>query len=323
MNPDGSGQTNLTNNLVRDYEPAWSPDGTKLVFARSDVNGTFEIYSMKADGTGQTRLTNNAVNDQGPDWSADGTQIVFSRQQSATQLYAMNADGTNQHRVLAIDGGNSIDASWQPLPTASYPHPQSASQLQVSIVPAFQPCATNGNPLNAEHAPPFDVHSCSPPKPGSSVALGAASQSSAGLTVNPGDTDPTTGNQADVGISANLTDIQAAAGGDYNPNASGPDLTALTSLRLTDKANGYGGLAGTAKEFDFKVPVDCSGTTDPSVGSTCTANTTANALIPGFVQEQRQTVVQAFRVRIDDSGPNGIRGDSDDGIFATQGVFVP
>ena len=50
---------------------------------------------------------------------------------------------------------------------------------------------------------------------------------------------------------------------------------------------------------------------------------TANALIPGFVQEQRQTVVQAFRVRIDDSGANGVRGDPDDRIFITQGVFMP
>jgi hypothetical protein len=33
--------------------------------------------------------------------------------------------------------------------------------------------------------------------------------------------------------------------------------------------------------------------------------------------------VQSFRVRIDDSGTNGVRGDSDDRIFATQGVYVP
>jgi hypothetical protein len=141
--------------------------------------------------------------------------------------------------------------------------------------------------------------------------------------VTPGDADATNGNQADVGISATLTDIQATAGGDYNPNASGPDLTALTRLRLTDKANGYGGLPATAREFDFKLPIDCSGNTNPSVGSTCAASTTANALITGFVQEQRQTVVQAFRVRVNDSGPNGIRDDSDDGIFATQGVYIP
>jgi hypothetical protein len=143
------------------------------------------------------------------------------------------------------------------------------------------------------------------------------------MTVVPGDTDPTNGNQANISITASLTDIQSTAGGDYNPNASGADLTAVTRLRLTDKANGYGGLPATATEYDFRVPIDCSSTPDPSVGATCSANTTANALVPGLIQEQRQTVVQAFRVRIDDSGANGIRGDSDDRIFATQGIFVP
>ena len=151
----------------------------------------------------------------------------------------------------------------------------------------------------------------------------ATFQGSAQMTVTPSDTDPTNGNQANVAISASLTDIRAVAGGDYNPNPSGADLTAVTRLRLTDKANGYGGLPATATEYDFKVPIDCSSTPDPSVGSTCSANTTANALMPGLIQEQRQTVVQAFRVRVEDSGANGVRGDSDDRIFATEGVYIP
>jgi hypothetical protein len=143
------------------------------------------------------------------------------------------------------------------------------------------------------------------------------------MTVTPGDSDPTNGNQANVSITASLTDIQSTAGGDYNPNASGADLTAIARLRFTDKANGYGGLPATATEYDFKVPIDCSSTSNHSIGSTCTTNTTASVLVPGLVQEQSQTVVQAFRVRIDDSGANGVRGDSDDRIFATQGVFAP
>lgn len=30
MSSDGSGQVNLTNNPARDFDPAWSPDGTKI-----------------------------------------------------------------------------------------------------------------------------------------------------------------------------------------------------------------------------------------------------------------------------------------------------
>jgi hypothetical protein len=208
-------------------------------------------------------------------------------------------------------------------PQPPYETPQSASSIQVSLVPAFKPCGTGGNPTNAKHAPPLASSSCTPPKPSLLAVVGTSSQGSAQMTVVPGDSDPTNGNQANVSLTAALSDIQATGGGDYNPNPTGADLTAVTRLRFTDLANGSGGVAATATEYDFRVPIDCTSTPDPSVGSTCSANTTANALVPGLIQEAQQAVVQAFRVRIDDSGANGIRGDSDDRIFATQGVFVP
>jgi Tol biopolymer transport system component len=328
MNPDGTGQARLS--ATSGDDPNWSPDGQWLVFRRgvadTETGDGAGLMLIKRNGSSEHQIISESSywEDLYPAWSPDGTKIVFDRSDPccplSLELWMVNPDGTNTHAL-----GSSFDFSpdWQPLPSASYHHPQSASQLNVSLVPAFKPCGTGGNPSNAKHAPPLATNSCNPPKPSVLAAVGGSSQSSAQMTVVPGDTDPTNGNQANVAISASLTDIQSTAGGDYNPNASGADLTAVTRLRLTDKANGYGGLPATATEYDFKVPIDCSSTPDPSVGSTCSANTTANALMPSLIQEQRQTVVQAFRVRIDDSGANGIRGDSDDRIFATQGLFVP
>ena len=58
MSPDGSGQTNLTNNPAGDYDPAWSPDGTKIAFyTNRGTGGNFEVYVMNADGSGQRNLT--------------------------------------------------------------------------------------------------------------------------------------------------------------------------------------------------------------------------------------------------------------------------
>jgi dipeptidyl aminopeptidase/acylaminoacyl peptidase len=318
MKADGTNPTRLTSSIFDKFEPNWSPDGQRIVFTEDfSGEGESDIIVMNADGSNQTDITNDSGGWQHAVWSPDGTRIAADDFYSNVSVMSPSLSG---HRTLLSEG---TGPDWQPLIPATYHHPQTASSLQVSLVPAFKPCGTGGNPSNAKHAPPLATNSCNPPRPSVLAAVGATSQSSAQMTVLPGDTDPTNGNQANVAITASLTDIQAVAGGDYNPNASGADLTAVTRLRLTDKANGYGGLPATATEYDFKVPIDCSATPDPITGSICTANTTANALVPGLIQEQQQAVVQAFRVRIDDSGTNGIRGDSDDRIFATQGVFIP
>jgi Tol biopolymer transport system component len=310
--------------------PDWSPDGTRIVFYAPSA--TSRIYVMNADGTGAKALTRDsdtsfARADRDPVWSPDGRKIAFTRvsdinQVTNQQLWLMNADGSGQTIVATPD--HPAYPSWQPLPTAAYEHPQSASSLSASLVPTFRPCGTGTNPTNGQHSPPLGTQSCLPPTPGSNVArVGSTSTGSASFTVVPGDSDATNGDQANVTLTASLSDVKTTAGADYVPNASGPDLSEITRLRLTDKANNYGGASGTATEYDFRVPLDCAATSDPAVGSTCSTSTSADSLLPGFITEQRRTVVQAFRVRIDDAGANGTTGDSDDRIFATQGIYIP
>jgi TolB protein len=67
MNADGTNQTRLTNNLVDDYNPVFSTDGTRIAFT-SLRDGNYEIYIMNANGTSQTRLTNNTTDDAWPAW---------------------------------------------------------------------------------------------------------------------------------------------------------------------------------------------------------------------------------------------------------------
>jgi len=50
MNPDGSSERRLTKGHW-DMDPAWSPDGRKIAFARGE-----DVYVMNADGSSQKRL---------------------------------------------------------------------------------------------------------------------------------------------------------------------------------------------------------------------------------------------------------------------------
>ena len=84
VNADGSGAVNLTNSPAIDQEPAWSPSGTKIVFASTPSGQDREIYTMNADGTGVTQITNNTTADSSPNWQP--VQRSYVRPRGATPL---------------------------------------------------------------------------------------------------------------------------------------------------------------------------------------------------------------------------------------------
>ena len=100
MGGDGSGLINLTNNSSDDDLPAWSPDGTRIVFCTSR-DGNYEIYSMNADGSDKTNLSDSPSEDCSSSWSPDGTKIAFASDRDGNnEIYFMNADGSSQTRLI-------------------------------------------------------------------------------------------------------------------------------------------------------------------------------------------------------------------------------
>lgn len=147
---DGSNRRRLVTSASNDALPSFSPDGTMVVFSRSDPKGreTDGIYVVNVDGSGLHQLKpggcpgrcGDAV--EGHAWSRDGSRIVFTRAilpgtpvaaEDAPYnvgLWVMNADGSDAHQVTLAGpvcengactgtasgspGAQDDEASWSP-----------------------------------------------------------------------------------------------------------------------------------------------------------------------------------------------------------------
>jgi len=105
MNPDGSGQTQLTTDAnANDTQPAWSPDGKKIAFTRTVGIGDTDIYIVDAGpGAVPTLVAGfKGAFDRYPHWSVNQLLIMFSSNRVTgtnptgdEEIFIMNADGTD------------------------------------------------------------------------------------------------------------------------------------------------------------------------------------------------------------------------------------
>jgi WD40 repeat protein/WD40 domain-containing protein len=86
---------------------SWSPDGSRLAVA---ADGIFVLDLASATCT---RLRDD-LSDGSPSWSPDGTRIAFSsRRDGTSDIYVMEADGSNQTRITRSTSGAG-GPSWRP-----------------------------------------------------------------------------------------------------------------------------------------------------------------------------------------------------------------
>jgi hypothetical protein len=110
MNADGSNPQRLTNSPGADRTPAWSPDGTKIIFSSERDGGESEIYLMNVDGSNPVRLTNNAVADTTPSWRQNAPAKV---QFNAASYQAQESTGSASISVTRTgDASSSVSVDF-------------------------------------------------------------------------------------------------------------------------------------------------------------------------------------------------------------------
>jgi Tol biopolymer transport system component len=118
---DGGDLTRITSNPGGDDNPLdYSPDGTRLLFARTDPSrppqANSALFIGTADGHNLQRVTPWGFTDDQASWSPDGRTIVFGTRGS---LYSVHPDGTGLAKIalsakLGTQPVNAFDVAWSP-----------------------------------------------------------------------------------------------------------------------------------------------------------------------------------------------------------------
>jgi len=226
-----------------------------------------------------------------------------SAMQPDVRLYGAGRDV--QCRITSAGGGCSA-------PGADY-NPNGSGPYTTTCTTATV-CGDNGKPT------PF----CAPGA-GSSAACAAGSEvtetaalgNASGTTVDP--TAQCGTNPACLAFAGHFVGHAIRVTDHYNCGAGLPP----TDANACPADPGTSNRAATMVDILFPVPVDCLPTASAALGSTCGANTTANALVPDSVIAGKQAIVETGEIEALESGSDAIRGNSNDEVFATQGIYLP
>jgi hypothetical protein len=117
---NGIGMHEISSGSGVDEMPALSPDGKRVVFARTLHDGTkagrkTEIYVAGTAGGEAVRLTENTVEDVNPVWSPDGRSIAFGQVGASNHgsIAVIGADGSGL-RTVTSTGREYPDPDYSP-----------------------------------------------------------------------------------------------------------------------------------------------------------------------------------------------------------------
>ena len=100
---DGRGLRKLVGTPGWDESPAWSPDGSRIAFAKSlyeagereDILKSIDVWTARADGRSQRNLTRDG-SASSPAWSPRGDPLAFAR---GNGVFVVRRDGSRKRHI--------------------------------------------------------------------------------------------------------------------------------------------------------------------------------------------------------------------------------
>jgi len=103
----------LTAGSSSDRQPAYSPDGARIIFS-SNRSGNLDLWAIERTTGALVQLTDDPAQDWDPGFTPDGRQVIWSSDRSGSlEVWIANTDGTGA-RQLTHDGATAENPTATP-----------------------------------------------------------------------------------------------------------------------------------------------------------------------------------------------------------------
>ena len=139
VDPGTGAEHQVTSGSASDYYPAFSPDGSRIAFARcpAGLGQKCRIALVGVGGGSVTYPTPGTDTEDAPTFSPDGSKIAFSRNglSGGVNLVVMDADGGGEHPLTSGSASDRFP-TWSPNGSSIAFYRQQGLSARIYAVPA-------------------------------------------------------------------------------------------------------------------------------------------------------------------------------------------